>query len=118
MFLICFILFIVTIKRKNVFQRFKPYFLLFGIFMFFFLFISSVNFFTNRYVISLVFLFAIITAYTIHAAVKKELIAWLLVSIILISGVVNCIIQRTNCDHNLGYIDASRTEMEKAQKKP
>jgi 4-amino-4-deoxy-L-arabinose transferase-like glycosyltransferase len=114
MSLICLILLIIVFirKSKGTFEKSNPYFLLFGIFIFCFALVSSVNFFTNRYIISLIFLFAIMTAYTIHAVIKNGVAALTIVSLVLISAIFNCTAHRTDCDHNFGYIDAARAKME------
>ncbi len=110
---ICLILLTVFLKRKDTiaFPKSKPYFLLFCIFIFAFILISSVNFFTNRYIISLLFLFSIMTAYTIQTVLTNKIIAWIAVSVILISGLYNSVTIRTDCDHNLGYVDAAIAKM-------
>ncbi len=104
-------------KKKEVFRKTGPYLLLFGIFSIFFMLVSAVNFLTDRYLLSLIFLLVIMGACFIHELILPRSLAWLVVSALLVMGIYYSITLRDDCDSNLGYVNIGEKILESQRNK-
>ena len=98
-------LFYYYIKSKKLSPTITPYLILFTLFILLFSSFSALNFFTNRYIISLVILVSILTGCILSFYSTKKYVIAISILIILISGGYNILTLRYDCDHNLGYVD-------------
>ncbi|MEA3444862.1 MAG: glycosyltransferase family 39 protein [Bacteroidota bacterium] len=109
LFFSALLLLIYGIIRK---QKFKHKAELFSLFAFIvgFMLVSSVNFFSNRYIMSIIPLFLILMFSIILQVFKNRylIIGFTLVALVLQIPVLQ---KKTGSDHNLGYVNAVKANM-------
>jgi len=98
------LIFIYLLIRKKKLE-YKNMLLLFLIFIIGFLMFSSLNFFSNRYIMCIILPFILLTVGIIFQGLKNKYI--MIVFLIVFTGLqYREINKKTNSDHNLGYINA------------
>ncbi|CAN5885662.1 hypothetical protein BH11BAC7_BH11BAC7_07290 [soil metagenome] len=75
------------------------------LFIFNYLCFSSANFYSDRYLMSVIAPMIILSVYFIDTAMRKTVLKWIAFSALVISGIYYSMQVRTNSDHNLGYAD-------------
>ena len=76
-----------------------------ALFIFLFLAFSSANFYSNRYLMSLIAPLIILSVYLIDSILWKPVLKWTAFTVLAVTGIYYSISTRTNSDHNLGYTD-------------
>lgn len=74
-----------------------------ALFIFLYLFFSSVNFYSNRYILSAVPPLIILCVYLVDTAMKNAVLRWTAFTAFVITGIYYALNVRTNADHNPGY---------------
>lgn len=104
-------LFIYFFKKKNIHNPANKPLIILTIFILFFLIASSFNFYSDRYTMSMIGPFVIITAYLIHATFKKIFLYGFVVAVIAVQLFIQ-MPKKTSSDHNLGYAESIKTHQE------
>ncbi|MFH0864982.1 MAG: hypothetical protein V1904_02220, partial [Bacteroidota bacterium] len=89
----------------------KPLILL-SVFIILFLVASSMNFYSDRYALSMIAPFVIITSFLIHEVIKKKILFYLVIAAYSIIQITVYIPKKTSSDHNLGYAESVKTHQQ------
>ena len=104
-------LFIYFYRKKYLHNPANKPLIILSFFILFFLIASSFNFYSDRYTMSMIAPFVIITAYLVYSTFKKFLLYGFVVAVIFVQLFIH-LPKKTSSDHNLGYAESIKTHQE------
>lgn len=105
-----FLFFFLKKHRSN--NKVNKTLIILSIFIVLFLIASSLNFYSDRYTMSMMAPFVIITAILINEIIKKKIFVYLLILAFSILQITIHIPKKTSSDHNLGYAESVKTHQQ------
>jgi 4-amino-4-deoxy-L-arabinose transferase-like glycosyltransferase len=104
-------LFIYFFKKKYLHNPANKPLIILSLFILYYLIASSFNFYSDRYTMSMIAPFVIITAYLIRTTFRKIFLYGFVVAVIAVQLFIH-LPKKTSSDHNLGYAESIKTHQE------
>lgn len=114
--LIAFVFSVVRLIIKKVKIKYGAFIGLLLLQTILFLLFSSLNFYTPRYMLGLLVLFIVMASIVFsQSKFNIKIINWVLISTIIAFPLYFSLTKKSNCDHNLGYVEVVKTHQEMVQ---